>query len=82
VTELLAMPIKDKLKELRTAAGMTQQDLAMKAGLSISAVVQLEGGKVPDPRISTLRALARALGVSVDRLTENDDEPPRKRKGK
>jgi transcriptional regulator with XRE-family HTH domain len=69
------MPIKDRLKELRKAAGLTQQGLAMKAGLSISAVVQIELGKIPDPRVSTLRSLARALGVTLDALAgEEEDE--------
>jgi transcriptional regulator with XRE-family HTH domain len=67
------MPIKDRLKQLRTAAGMTQQALAVKAGLSVSAVVHLEAGRIPDPRISTLRALARALGVSIDDLAAEDE---------
>lgn len=91
------MPIKDRVKELRAAAGLTQQGLAMKSGLSISAVVQIESGKIPDPRMSTLRALAKALGVGLDELAgqaEPDEgqpvadppaeEPPapKKRKGK
>ncbi|HEX5270530.1 MAG TPA: helix-turn-helix transcriptional regulator, partial [Gemmataceae bacterium] len=62
------MPIKDRLKQLRMAAGLTQQALAMRAGLSISAVVQIELGRIPDPRGSTLKALARAIGTTVDHL--------------
>jgi transcriptional regulator with XRE-family HTH domain len=70
-----AMPIKDRLKRLRKAAEMTQQALASAAGLSISVVVQIESGKIPDPRVSTLRALAKALGVGLlDLAGENDDE--------
>ncbi len=67
------MPLKDRLRELRKAADLTQQDLANKADLSISAVVQIEAGKIPDPRISTLKALAKALGVTVDELISDDD---------
>jgi transcriptional regulator with XRE-family HTH domain len=90
----LLMPIKDKLKELRTAQGLTQQALAEKARLSISAVIHIEAGRIPDPRISTLRKLARALEVSLDELaSEEEDEgggeppgeepkKPRPKKGK
>jgi transcriptional regulator with XRE-family HTH domain len=77
------MPIKDRLRELRTAAGLTQQELAVKAGLSMSAVAHLEGGRIPDPRLSTLKALARALGVSLDDLARDEgEEPPKKTRKK
>jgi transcriptional regulator with XRE-family HTH domain len=68
------MPIKDRLKALRKAAGMTQQALAVKAGLSISAVVQIENGSIPDPRLSTVQALARGLGVTLNDLGAEDDQ--------
>jgi predicted transcriptional regulator len=47
---------------------MTQQDLAMKAGLSIRIVAALEVGETLDPRVSTVGALAWALGCSFDTL--------------
>ncbi len=76
MTQGVLMPIKDRVKELRTAAGLTQQALATAAGLSVSAVVQIESGKIPDPRVSTLRALAKALGVGLDELAGEEDAPP------
>jgi transcriptional regulator with XRE-family HTH domain len=66
------MPISDKVKELRKAAGLTQQALATNAGLSMSAVIHIEKGRIPDPRGSTLKALARALGTTVDELLADD----------
>ena len=70
------MPIKDKLKELRERANLTQQDLAVAAGLSVSAVSQIEQGTNLDPRMNTLKALARVLGVSLDELAEIHVPPP------
>jgi transcriptional regulator with XRE-family HTH domain len=70
------MPIKDRLKRLRTAAGLTQQELATKADLSVSAIVQIESGKIPNPRINTLRALAKAMGATLDELAGEDDDAP------
>jgi transcriptional regulator with XRE-family HTH domain len=77
------MAIKDRLRELRTAAGLTQQQLAVKAGLSMSAVAHLEGGRIPDPRVSTLLALAKALGVTLDQLAgdEGGGHPPEEEAG-
>jgi transcriptional regulator with XRE-family HTH domain len=57
-----------RVKDLREAAKMTQQDLAVKAGLNAGVLASIEQGKTNDPRASTLRALAKALGVSIDRL--------------
>src|SRR5947209_4003811 len=73
MTAVELMPIKDRLRELRTAAGLTQQGLAIKAGLTVSAVVQMEAGKIKDPRMSTLRALASALDVTIDELARQDE---------
>jgi transcriptional regulator with XRE-family HTH domain len=90
-TAELLMPLKDRLRELRTAAGLTQQTLAVKAGLSVSVVAHIESGRIPDPRLSTLRALAKALGASLDELAGEDEgaappaqseEPPPPEKGK
>jgi transcriptional regulator with XRE-family HTH domain len=66
-----------KLKKLREAQKLSQQDLAVKAGLSISVVSQIEQGKKQDPRTSTMLAIADALGVSVHDLM---GQPPRKKR--
>jgi transcriptional regulator with XRE-family HTH domain len=52
--------------------------LAVRAGLSLSVVSQIEQGSIPDPRVSTLLKLAAALGVTLDELAG----PARKRGGK
>jgi transcriptional regulator with XRE-family HTH domain len=68
---------------------MTQQQLAVKAGLSISVVSQIEQGQKVDPRVSTAVALAGALGLSVDGLlglptgeTAPAEKPAKRRKEK
>jgi putative transcriptional regulator len=62
--------LADRLKRLRAAAKLTQQELAVSAGLSLGNVVTIEAGKTTDPRISTVLALARALGVGLEELVE------------
>jgi transcriptional regulator with XRE-family HTH domain len=57
-----------RLKALRAEAKLSQQALAMRAGLSLSVVCQIEQGRKEDPRVSTARALADALGASLDDL--------------
>jgi transcriptional regulator with XRE-family HTH domain len=52
----------------------------------MSVVTHLEQGLRADPRVSTVLALARALGVSVEELMAapeaEPERPKRRRKGK
>ena len=78
----LIMPIGERLKALRIARGMTQLELAQATGLSLSIIAQLEQGETANPRLNTVKALARALEVSLLELAENGDEPPPRRRKK
>ncbi len=55
--------VGDNLKELRTLSALTQEELADKAGLTVTALSRIERNQA-EPRPSTLRKLAEALGVS------------------
>jgi transcriptional regulator with XRE-family HTH domain len=56
-----------RLVELRKAKGWTQWQLAKAAGLHIATVSEAERG-YKESKLSTLEALARALGVQVSDL--------------
>jgi len=56
------------IKRFRKRRGWTQPVLARKARLSEVSVARLECGMRTDPRISTLRKLAKALGVPIVKL--------------
>src|ERR1022692_4718227 len=60
--------LKDKFKKLREKAGISQQEVATKAGLSWSLIAQIEQGKKNDVRVSTLLGIAKALGVDASVL--------------
>src|ERR1019366_8755866 len=60
--------LKDKFKKLREKAGISQQEVATKAGLSWSLIAQIEQGKKIDVRESTLLGIAKALGVDASVL--------------
>src|ERR1700728_4804791 len=51
------------LREQRVAAGLTQEDLAERSGVSVRAIADLERGRTRRPYPSSVRALARALGL-------------------
>ena len=53
-----------RIRRLRKARGMSQQDLADKARLTRVFITRVEAGR-QDPSLSTINAIARALDVSA-----------------
>src|SRR5262245_2806759 len=53
-----------QLRALREAAGLTQEELATIAGLSVHAVSALERGQRRRPHFDTIRALSSALDLN------------------
>ncbi|WP_102923326.1 helix-turn-helix domain-containing protein [Streptomyces noursei] len=54
------------LKRLRREAKMTQEALAERAGVGVRTIRGLETGERADPRVTTVRLLADALGLSPE----------------
>ena len=57
-----------KIKEIREAQKMTQEELAEKSGVSRGTISALENGIVRNTTSKTLLRLALALGTSVDNI--------------
>ena len=64
-------PLKETLMRERRRAGLTQEELAEKAGVGIATIARIETGDIDAPRVSTLRKLASALGIEVRDLLED-----------
>jgi len=56
------------LKKLRNAQGLTQEQVAEKAGVSKNYITMLETGTRKSPSLPVLKRLAKALGVSLTEL--------------
>jgi predicted ATPase/DNA-binding XRE family transcriptional regulator len=56
----------ETLRELRIAAGLTQEDLAERTGLSVRGISDLERGARKSPQFQTVRLLADALEVASE----------------
>ncbi|MCH8041467.1 MAG: helix-turn-helix transcriptional regulator [Nitrospinae bacterium] len=67
------------LKRIRRKRGLSFRTLAVEAGVHYVHLVRLEGGK-SDPRLSTLRKLAKALEVSVCDLIDAQPPPTKERR--
>ena len=59
--------LKD-LKKLRNKKEWSQERLAREAGISYQTLIKIEQGRIQNPKLETLIKLAKALGVSLDKL--------------
>ena len=57
-----------RLQSARRSAGLTQQELCHKAGLSYSTLTKIERGAIKAPSIFTIQRIAGALGTTLDEL--------------
>ena len=62
-----------ELERLRRARGLSQRELAKVSGVSPATIYELETGRRPAPRPSTLRKIADALSVEVTDLTSKEE---------
>src|SRR3954470_704571 len=61
-----------RLREKRVAAGMTQLELAQRAGLAANYISRLEAARIA-PGLDTVQQLADALGVTAHDLIPLSD---------
>ena len=65
-----------RLRHLRYAAGIGQQDLASAAGVSRSTIANIERGEGSDIKLSNLLAIAGALGTDLSGLVGGAQSMP------
>jgi len=63
--------LAENIKKYRNKLGLTQEALARKANISYNTIIKLESKGITDPRMETLKKLASALEVSIDKLVDN-----------
>ena len=64
--------MKFLIKERRKACSMTQEELAQRSGVSRKLICDLERGNVRSTTTNVLELLAKALGVKVRDLIDED----------
>ncbi len=70
--------VGEVIRRHRGELGLTQEQLAERAGIAATSVVRLENGDVDRPRASTLTKIAEALGIKPTELLRfvSDTRPP------
>lgn len=69
VAEIALLEDKSLMRAWREHLGLTQEEVAVRAGVSRGAYAQMEALDAK-PRRATLAKIAAALGVKVEQLTE------------
>jgi HAD superfamily hydrolase (TIGR01509 family) len=59
-----------RLQDARRKAGLTQQELCQKAGLSYSTLAKIERGAIKSPSVFTVASIAAATGVALEQLLD------------
>lgn len=62
----------EKIEEYKRRLGMTTAELAEKSGVPKGTLDKILSGVTKDPKLETLKAIARVLGCTLD---DFDDEP-------
>jgi transcriptional regulator with XRE-family HTH domain len=58
------------LRETREAKGLTQEQIAQKAGVTEAYISMLESGARKNPSLAMLKRLAKILGVPLPELLQ------------
>jgi transcriptional regulator with XRE-family HTH domain len=70
--------LSKRIKDLRLARGISQEELAHRSGLSRTGMGLLETGK-RWPRLDTLVSVAEGLNITVDELLKGVHKPSKRR---
>lgn len=60
--------IAKNIRLLRKEKGFSQDRLSKEAEVAYNTIVKIESGENPNPTIDTLERIAKALGVSIEKL--------------
>lgn len=71
-----------RLQLARKRAGLTQQELCQKAGLSYSTLAKIERGAIKTPSVFTVAAISMATGTSLEDLLEIETSASASESGK
>lgn len=62
----------EKIAEYKKKLNLTTEELSAKSGVPVGTLNKILSGATKDPKLETLKSIARVLGLS---LNDFDDEP-------
>lgn len=70
------MEFGEKIREIRKGQGMSQRELAGRAGIDFTYLSKIENGRMEPPSEEAIRRVALALGADADELILLADKFP------
>lgn len=64
--------LAENIRKIRKKRGLSQEKLARLADISNNTLVKIEMGMAKEPTITTVKKIAKALGVSIDELVAGE----------
>ncbi len=61
----------EKIEEYKKKLGLTSAELAEQAGIPKTTLDKILSGVTKDPKLETLKAIARVLGLTLDDFDDN-----------
>jgi len=62
--------IAKNMKKYRAMASVSQDKLSKLAGITLHTITKIESGATSDPRIETVKKIAKALKITLNELTK------------
>jgi len=60
--------IGENIKKCRAKLGLSQEKLAKKSGVKYTTLTKIESNVIKKPSVMVMAKIAKALGVSIERL--------------
>lgn len=66
----------EKIAEYKKKLGITTEELSKRSGIPLGTLNKILSGATKDPKLETLKAIARVLGLSLDDFDDLEIEKP------
>jgi|SRR5687768_17978362 len=75
---MMSIKFGDALREFRRAIGMSQRELADRAGLDFSYISKMENNRIPPPAADTIVLICKILNIGSEELLSLTGKIPSK----
>lgn len=65
----------EKISELKKKLGLTNEELSRLSGVPKGTIDKILSGVTKDPKLETLKAIARVLGCALDDFNDAENKP-------